>query len=114
MKEIKEHEASLNSWFGYDIGISAPALRIAGQEHQRYKNYEEAISIYRYAIEKRPNDAFVHVTLGRVYEENSMLQLAKDSFQKAYDLALSSSHPQVEWIKNFLDRIIQKMEHIKK
>ena len=111
---IKEHVIRLNSWFGYDIGISVSALRMSGQEHQRNKNYEEAISIYKYAIDKSPNDAFAYVTLGRVYEENNKLQLAKESFQKAYDLALASSHPQVEWVKNFLDKIIQKMDQIKK
>jgi len=111
---IKEHVARLNNWFGYDIGISVPALRTAGQEHQRNKNYEEAVSIYKYAIEKRPNDAFAYVTLGRAYEESNELQLAKESFQKAYDLALASSHPQVEWVKNFLVKVIQKIEQIKK
>ncbi|MCJ7582171.1 MAG: alpha/beta hydrolase-fold protein [Candidatus Aminicenantes bacterium] len=111
---IEEHIDSLNSWFGYDIGISPSALRTAGQEHQRNKNYEEAISIFKYAVDKRPNDAFVYVTLGRIYEECSMFPLAKESFQKAYDLALASSHPQVKWVKNFLDKIIQKMDQIKK
>lgn len=114
LEAIKKHEASLNQKFGYKIRISTSALRIAGQEHQKNNAYKEAIAIYKYAIEKRPNDAFGYVTLGRAYEENGKLQLAKEAFQKAYTLAVSASHPQVKWVKNFLDQINQKMNDVEK
>ncbi len=114
LEQIKKHEASLNQKFGYEIGISTSALRISGQEHKRDNNYDEAIAIYKYAIEKSPNDAFAYVTLGRAYEENNRLQLAKEAFQKAYDLAVATSAPQVKWVKSFLDRINQKIKDIKK
>jgi len=114
LQAIKKHEASLNQKFGYEIGISTSALRISGQEQKRNNNYDEAIAIYKYAIEKSPNDAFAYVTLGRAYEENNRLQLAKEAFQKAYDLAVATSAPQVKWVKSFLDRINQKIKDIKK
>lgn len=114
LEQIKRHEASLNQKFGYEIGISTSALRISGQGHKRDNNYDEAIAIYKYAIEKSPNDAFAYVTLGRAYEENNMLHLAKEAFQKAYDLAVATSAPQVKWVKSFLDRINQKIKDIKK
>ncbi len=114
LEAIKQHEASLNQKFGYHIGISTTALRMAGQQHQGNKKYDEAISIFKYAIEKQPDNAFAYVTLGRAYEENNMLQLAKDTFQKAYDLAVASSHPQVKWVKNFLDKINQKISEVEK
>ena len=114
LRAIKKHETSLNQKFGYDIGISPSSLRIAGSEHKKNNKYDEAISIYKYAIEKRPNDAFAYIALGRVYEENDMLQLAKEAFQKAYDLAVSSSHPQVKWVKNFLEEINQKINDVEK
>jgi len=112
LEAIKKHETSLNQKFGYNIGISTSALRIAGQDHQRNNKFDEAISIFKYVIEKRPNDAFAYVTLGRAYEENNMLQLAKEAFQKAYNLAVSASEPRVKWVKNFLDRINQKMNNV--
>ncbi len=114
LSAIKKHEASLNQKFGYDIGISIPALRTAGQEHRNNKKYEEAIAIYKYAVEKRPNDAFAYVALGQAYEGNSQLKLAKDAYEKGYKIALSTSHPQVKWVKNFLDRILEKIEREKK
>ncbi len=114
LQAIKQHEASLNRKFGDEIGISTSALRIAAQEHRGSKNLVEAIAIYKYAIEKRPDDAFAYVSLGRAYEENNMLQKAKEAFQKAYDHAVAASETQVEWIKGFLDRIEKKINGIKK
>lgn len=110
LNAIKKHELFLNQKFGYDIGLSTSAMRMAGQENQRNGKFGDAIAIYKYAIEKRRDDAFAYVTLGRAYEENNQLQLAQEAFQKAYDLALSKSHPQINWIKNFLDNITQKIK----
>ena len=110
LQEIKKHEASLKQKFGYDIGLSPSALRRAGQEHQRNKDYDKALAIFEYAIEGQPNDVFAHVTLGRAYEECSRLRPARAAFQKAYDLAVTAGHPQVKWIKGFLDRIDQKIK----
>jgi predicted alpha/beta superfamily hydrolase len=114
LEEIKKHETSLKQKFGYDIGLSASALRRAGQEHQRNREYDEAIAIFKYAIKKQPGDAFAYVTLGRAYEEKNILQAAKEAFQKAYDLAVAASEPQVKWIKNFLDKVNQKIENAQK
>jgi tetratricopeptide (TPR) repeat protein len=100
----------LNRKFGYGIGISPSALRMAGQEHKRNSNYDEAISIFKYAIEKHPDNAFAYVSLGQAYEENSQLELAKEAYEKGYNIALSTSHPQVKWVRNFLDRILQKID----
>lgn len=110
LEEIKKYEEALNRKFGYAIGVSPPALRMAGQEHKRNKNYGEAISIFKYAIEKQPNNAFAYVSLGQAYEDNSQLELAKEAYEKGYKIALSTSHPQVKWVKNFLDRILQKID----
>jgi tetratricopeptide (TPR) repeat protein len=114
LEEIKKHEVSLKQSFGYDIGVSTAALRKAGQEHQRNQEYEKAVAIYKYAIEKQPGDAFAYVTLGRAYEESGMLLPARDAFQKAYELAVAAAEPQVKWIKNFLDGINQKITDAKK
>lgn len=112
LAEIKKYESSLNQNFGYDIGISPSALRVAGQELKNSNKFEEAISIFKYAIEKNPDDAMGYVKLGRAYEEKDMMLLAKDAFEKAYDIAVASSHPQVKWIKNFLDRTLENTEDI--
>lgn len=104
----------MNRKFGYEIGISASALRKTGQDHLNNDNPNEAIAIFKYAVEKHPSDAFAHVTLGQAYEKNSQLELAKETYKKAYEIALSTSHPQVKWVKNFLDRVIQMIERGKK
>ena len=114
LKEIKKYELLLNNKFGYDIGVSAFALRRAGNKFKRENKYDEAFEIFKYEIQKNPNDAFAYVTLGRAYEENNQLSLAKATFEKGYQIAVSTSHPQVLWVKNFLDSITQKIDSTNK
>jgi predicted alpha/beta superfamily hydrolase len=113
LDEIKVYELTLNDKFGYEIGVSTSALRQAGSRLQRKNKYTEAIELFKYAIEKNPENAFGYVTLGRAYEENNQLILARESFEKGYQIAVSTSHPQVKWVKNFLDKINQKINHAK-
>lgn len=110
LEGIKKHETALNKKFGYDIGVSTSAIRMAGQENLSAGRFDTAIAIYRYAIEKSPNDAFAYVTLGRAYEANNQIELAKKVFEKGYRIALSESHPQVKWVAGFLDRIEEKLK----
>lgn len=110
---IKAFEAGLNEKFGYPIGVSSVALRIAGQELKNDKRYDEALAIYEYAIEKSPNDSFAYVNLGRAYEESGQLNKAKEAYEKGYDIAVATSDPQVKWVKNFVDRINKKLAEVK-
>ena len=109
LEGIKKHEAALNKKFGYNIGVSMGALRMAGQENQNAGRFDTAIAIYKYAIEKNPNDAFAYVTLGRAYEASNQLQMAKDAFNKGYQIAVKVAHPQIKWVKGFLDRIEDRL-----
>ena len=113
LDEIKAYEHTLNDRFGYDIGVSTSALGQAGARLKRENKYAEAIELFKYAIEKNPENAFGYVTLGRVYEENNQLILAKQSFEKGYQIAVSTSHPQVKWVKSYLDKINQKIDQVK-
>ena len=85
--------------------MSSSALRQAGSKLRQEGNYARAIALFKYALEKNPDNPFAYVTLGRAYQENNQLLLARESFEQAYQIAESTSHPQVKWVKNFLDRI---------
>ena len=73
--EIKQYELTLNEKFGYDIGVSGVALRLAGQSLQKQSKYKSAIAIYEYATEKDPNNAFAYVSLGRALEADDHAHL---------------------------------------
>lgn len=106
---IKEYEITLNKKFGYKLGVSSVALRIAAQGLQKNNKMKEAISIYKYAVSKSPNNPFSYVSLGRAYEADNQFDLAKKTFEEAYRIAVSISDPQVKWVKNHLDRINKKI-----
>ena len=79
--------------------------------------YDKAIAIFKYRVEKNPNDAFIYIDLGRAYEGDNQLQLAKQTYEKAYNIEVSSSNSQIRYInriKNFLDNINKKINEIKK
>lgn len=112
LEEIKKYELGVKKEFGYDIGISIMALHIAGIKLKREKRYEDAAAIFLYSLEKDPDNASAYVNLGRVYEESNKLDLAKKAYEKGYRIAVSTSHPQIKWIKSFLDRINKKIMDI--
>jgi predicted alpha/beta superfamily hydrolase len=110
LEAIKKHEAALNQKFGYDIGVSPGAIRMAGQVNQNAGRFDMAVAIYEYAIEKNPDDAFAYVTLGRAYEIAGRFHSARDAFDRGYQIAISTDHPQAKWVKGFLDRIEEKLK----
>ena len=51
------------------------------------KNYTGALLRYKDADEEKPEDAAIHVRLGRVFEKLGQLQEATDQYKAALDLA---------------------------
>ncbi|MFC2121492.1 alpha/beta hydrolase-fold protein [Bacteroidota bacterium] len=117
LDEIKKLEDTLNKKFGYDIGTSLNALWWAGQDHLKNNQFDKAIDIFKYRVEKQTDNALVYVDLGIAYERDNQLQLAKETYEKAYDIEESSPDPlvrHIERIKNFLDNINKKINETKK
>lgn len=110
VEKIKQYELALNEKFGYDIGVSNSALRTAAQSLQKQAKYEAAIAIYEYATEKDAGNAFAHVSLGRALEEAGRLERAREAYESAYRIAEATSHPQIKWIKNFLENVTAKID----
>jgi predicted alpha/beta superfamily hydrolase len=108
--EIRQYELTLNGKFGYNIGVSGVALRLAGQSLQKQSEYKRAIAIYEYATDKDPNNAFAYVSLGRALEADDQLKRAREAYEAAYRIAESTSHPQIKWIKNFLENVNAKID----
>jgi hypothetical protein len=48
--------------------------------------------------------------LGRALEADNQLERARDAYEEAYRIAEETSHPQIKWVKNFLDKINEKIE----
>jgi tetratricopeptide (TPR) repeat protein len=54
-----------------------------GVQHQKLRQWDEAIHAYRRAIELRPNSAKAHVNLAAVYLEQGQVQQAMESLEAA-------------------------------
>ena len=116
LERIIRHENYLNEKFGYEIGISLNALWWVGQEHLKNKQYDKAIAIFNYRVEKHPNDAFIYVDLGIAYERANQLESARKTYEKAYDIEAASADPNIRRIKrieNFLGNINKRINETK-
>ncbi len=109
LEAIEEHEAALTTRFGYPIGISNTALRIAAQDLKGRGRAEEALAIFELACKRDPGRPFSWVALGRAYEEAGRLEAAIDVFRKAHALAVEQQHPQVGWVAGFVERLEEKL-----
>jgi len=107
---IKEHELTLKTKFGYTIGVSPIALRMAAMQSKK-NNMIEAIAILKYGLEKQPQSVMAHIILGRTYDEAGKLEQAMKTFEKAFELAKATNHSQKKWVKNFLDKTKNKLEN---
>jgi predicted alpha/beta superfamily hydrolase len=105
LESVKSYESSLTDRYGYEIGISYSAIRIAAQNIKNAGDYDKAIDLYNYAVAKRPDDAFAWVSLGRAYEDSGQIDLARATYETAYRIAVENSDSQVKWVKSFLDRL---------
>jgi len=88
-----------------------------GQEHIKNEQYDKAIDIFKYRVKKESNNSFFYIDLGIAYERDNQLQLAKETYEKAYNIEVSSSKPQIKRIKrikNFLDNINKKINEIER
>jgi predicted alpha/beta superfamily hydrolase len=107
---VEEYEHTVNDRFGYDIGLSGTALRLAAQSLQKQSDHVGAIAIYEYAASRDPEDPYAQVSLGRALEANGQLERAQQVYEVAVRMAESQSAPQIKWIKSFLDNIKEKLE----
>lgn len=113
LESVMSYEKSLTDRYGYDIGISYAGIRNAAQNLKNAGNYDTAIPLYKYAVTKRPDDAFAWVSLGRAYEESGQIDRAREAFETAYRIAVENSIPQVKWVKSFLDNLPDSSGHEK-
>jgi hypothetical protein len=100
---VAAYERALAREYGFPLEVSPAGLRAAGQELAESGEPDRAIALFEL-------DAFALVTLGRALEEAGRLAEARTAFAEAHRLAAAQDHPQLRWVKGFLDRIEARPE----
>jgi tetratricopeptide (TPR) repeat protein len=68
-------------------------INLLGYIYLRKDQIDKAISVFKENIKRYPCSANVYDSLGEAYENHNQYKLARDNYQEAYDLGLTSSIP---------------------
>ena len=106
---IKKYKTVLSDIFGYDIGINPAPVWSFCWNLMVEKKFEEAISMFKLHTELNPQAPNSYVGLGRAYEENGQLKLAKANFEIALKLAKKQAKTDLSRYSDYLERINKKL-----
>jgi tetratricopeptide (TPR) repeat protein len=109
MTAIKQYQTKLSGIFGYDIGINSMAIWIFCWKLMNEKKFKEAIEMFKFCVELNPNEPYVYTGLGRAYEENGQLELAKENFEIAFNMAKEQSKADLSRYSDAIERIKKRI-----
>jgi len=110
VRAIRAYAAGLNGIFGYDIGISVPAVSRVVQSCRDQGRAEDVIDLLKLSLEYEPNSEMTWLGLGRALESNGQVEQAKEAFATAHKLAVRNSSPHLGIFTDALDKIHQKLK----
>ncbi|WP_298417287.1 alpha/beta hydrolase-fold protein [uncultured Kordia sp.] len=84
--QIDQFNKQRKEIFGYVHEASVGYLNFVGNDFKGQKKYEIAIEIYKMALDKKPNDVRVNMSLSNLYDKINETALAKVTFTKTKEL----------------------------
>ncbi len=108
MAGIEQHYRDLSRQFGYPIPVPENVINIFGYRLLGENKFDEAIAVFKHNVELYPGSANVYDSLGEGYENAGKLDLAKENFEKAIEIATKTSDPALHTFKDHLKRVTDK------
>ena len=105
---IDAHYKKVSSQYGYEIETPENVINLLGYTYLRNNEFEEAISVFRENVKRYPASPNVYDSLGEGYENNGQDDLARENYQKAYELGTKSNDPNTPVYKRNLERLQSK------
>ncbi len=102
---VDEHYAKVSEKYGMEIEANEGLLNMMGYTFLQNENSEESIKIFKANIERNPDSANVYDSLGEAYETIGQLELAKEYYKKAYDLAVEQNSRFIDIFKANYERM---------
>lgn len=107
---VDKYYKNLSEKYGIDITTPEYTINYLGYNHIRSENFDKAIDVFKENVKRYPNSPNVYDSLGEAYEKSGQFQLAKDNYQKAYDLSVKQEDRYLLYFKANLDRMTKKLE----
>jgi predicted alpha/beta superfamily hydrolase len=106
-----EHFAALSQKLGYQVKAPEALVNqlgyrlLLGPE----KKVDEAIEVFKVNVERYPDSANVHDSLGEAYEAAGKLDLARAGYEKAIEIGSGKNDPNLSAYKDHLKGIDKKL-----
>jgi uncharacterized protein len=105
---VTAHYAQLSKRFGFEVAIPEQSLNMLGYAALGAKDHDQAIAVFLRNAELNPASANVHDSLGEAYETKGELELARQSYARAYAAGKKRKDPNTAIFKTNLDRVSKK------
>jgi tetratricopeptide (TPR) repeat protein len=108
LSAIDEHYTNISAKYGLEITAPENIVNMLGYNYLQNQNIENAIMVFIENVKRYPNSSNVYDSLGEAYETNNQLELARDNYQKAYDLGREQNNINTSIYQKNLNRVQQK------
>lgn len=110
LQAIDEHYKEVSNKYNYEVTTPENTINLLGYNYLRAGETEKAIEIFKENVKRYPKSANVYDSFGEAYEKNKEFKLAKENYQKAYNLGILQLHRFTPVFKQNLDRVSELLE----
>lgn len=105
INDVIQHEKKLEKTFGYPLRMSPFAYLLAANDLLNAKAYQKTEELLSLGKESHPKDIMIHATLGRAYDQQKKVDLAKAAYEQALQLAEAQNHRHQTWLKDKVEAL---------
>lgn len=102
---IDSYFDKLSEKYKYKIVTPENIINMLGYQSLQKNEIEDAIEIFKENCNRFPTSANVYDSLGEAYENKGLLKLARDNYEKAFNLGTKQNHRATEIYEKNLQRV---------
>ncbi len=107
---VEQHFKALSARFKFPVQPPERMVNVLAYGLLGNGKNDEAIAAFKSNVERYPNSANVYDSLGEAYERTHKLELAKENYQRAAQLAEKSTDPNLKVFRMNLDRVTKALK----
>lgn len=105
LEAMDKHYQFVSEKYGFKVETPENLINLLGYNYLRAESVDKAIEVFTENVKRYPGSANVYDSLGEAYENKGQLDLAREYYQKAYELGKEQKHPSTEIFKKNFKRV---------
>lgn len=111
LNAILQHYTNLSEKYGYEVPVGEATLNNAAYQLLLKGKLDEAIQMFKKNSELHPESANVYDSLGEAYERSGQMKLAKENYEKAYEIASKENNPMLTQFRANYERLVKVLNN---